>query len=119
MHPFLLISISSGPVSLYQTNTERQSVISAKYHPLISGRTFYGADQAVNGNDSIEFHRSTLKDANLSNTHCVDNNLIGSDLTGANLAGTTWENTWRPDYTNSDNNGNTCIGHMTPFTDFD
>ena len=57
---------------------------------------------------------TTMTGANLSNAHFIDSYFVGTDLTGANLAGVIWTNTSCPDQTNSDNNGNTCIGHLTP-----
>jgi hypothetical protein len=51
--------------------------------------------------------------------------LVGCNFTDANLqgasfehrqsmSGSTWSNTICPDGTNSDNNGGTCMGHLTP-----
>jgi uncharacterized protein YjbI with pentapeptide repeats len=58
--------------------------------------------------------------ANFLNTNLTNANLTSADLFGATnmdtatLTGVTWSNTTCPDGTNSDNNGNTCVGHLTP-----
>ncbi len=41
-------------------------------------------------------------------------NFTGADLSGADLSGFTWDDTICPDGTNSNDNGNTCVGHVTP-----
>ncbi|HEX6338721.1 MAG TPA: pentapeptide repeat-containing protein [Jiangellaceae bacterium] len=50
-----------------------------------------------------------LRDADLSFA-----NLQGADLTDARIAGIRWSSTICPDGSNSDDNGNTCRGHITP-----
>jgi uncharacterized protein YjbI with pentapeptide repeats len=63
--------------------------------------------------------------ANLQGTRFVDGTLEDCNFTDANLlgasfkerqsvSGSTWSNTICPDGTNSDYNGGTCIGHLTP-----
>jgi hypothetical protein len=58
--------------------------------------------------------------ANLTNTDFTNASLAAgtsfdtTDLTSAVLTGTTWSNVICPDSTNSDDNGNTCIGHLIP-----
>jgi uncharacterized protein YjbI with pentapeptide repeats len=44
----------------------------------------------------------------------TNSNFTGADLTVANVSAATWDNTICPDGTNSDSNGNTCMGHLTP-----
>ena len=41
-------------------------------------------------------------------------NLTGVDLTLADVTHVLWEDTICPDGTNSDANGNTCVGHLAP-----
>jgi uncharacterized protein YjbI with pentapeptide repeats len=55
-----------------------------------------------------------LRGANLSEANLTEANLFGADLTDANLTGVLWGNTTCPDGTNSDANGGTCQGHLTP-----
>jgi uncharacterized protein YjbI with pentapeptide repeats len=38
--------------------------------------------------------------------------LTGANLTGANLSKVIWSSTNCPDGTNSNNHGNTCLGHL-------
>ncbi len=63
------------------------------------------------------FTNADLTKANLSNTNLTNVNFTGANLTQANLSGTTltgvsWSNTTCPDGTNSNNDGNTCVGHL-------
>lgn len=59
-----------------------------------------------------------LVDSNLTNTNFTNVNFTYANLQGAangstaNFSGVTWSGTICPDGTNSDNNGNTCIGHF-------
>ena len=55
-----------------------------------------------------------LTGANLSEANLIGAILCGADLTDANVAGVLWGNTTCPDCTNSDKNGGTCEGHLTP-----
>lgn len=57
------------------------------------------------GNDN--FTNADFTNANLTGTNFISGG--GNDFTGA-----VWSNTICPDGTNSNNNGNTCIGHLTP-----
>ena len=52
--------------------------------------------------------------ANLSFADLTNARLRNSDFTGSNITGTIWNNTECPDGTNSDGNGGTCAGHLTP-----
>jgi uncharacterized protein YjbI with pentapeptide repeats len=63
-----------------------------------------------------------MSGADLSNANLQGANLMGANLRGANLSGAnvnvntnfnrvTWGNTSCPDYTNSDSDGGTCVGH--------
>jgi uncharacterized protein YjbI with pentapeptide repeats len=51
---------------------------------------------------------------NFTNAHFVNSTLTGTNFTGAILTGATWSATTCPDGTNSDSDGNTCIGHLVP-----
>jgi uncharacterized protein YjbI with pentapeptide repeats len=51
------------------------------------------------------FRDDTLSDINLNSVQYKIN------FTGANVTGATWSNTQCPDGTNSNNDGNTCVGH--------
>ncbi len=49
-----------------------------------------------------------------TNAHFLNATLTGMHFTNTNFTGATWSNTACPDGTNSDNNGNTCVGHLIP-----
>ncbi|OGK15003.1 hypothetical protein A2774_01140 [Candidatus Roizmanbacteria bacterium RIFCSPHIGHO2_01_FULL_39_12c] len=71
-----------------------------------SGANFTGADLRLTG-----FH----SDTNLQNANFTNANLKSAEFDqGTDLTGVIWSNTTCPDGTNSDNNGNTCEGHLSP-----
>jgi len=53
-----------------------------------------------------------LGGANLNRANLSGANLSGTDLAAANLNNVTWSSTVCPDGTNSDNDGNSCLGHL-------
>jgi uncharacterized protein YjbI with pentapeptide repeats len=75
--------------------------------------------------ESVGFANSKLRGATFVDAELQLVRFEGADLTDANLAGMTtdnqtyftgviWKNTTCPDGTNSDNNGGTCLGHLSP-----
>jgi phospholipase C len=68
----------------------------------LSGANLTGAD--LDG--------SHLDDAFLPNANLTGASLRRADLRRADLTGVTWSNTTCPDGTNSNNHGNTCVGHL-------
>ena len=95
-----------------------------------TGSTFSGADLSNSGlNDSnftgADLSNLTIGNSNFGGSDFSDANFTNSSLTNvgfanatgldsANLSGVTWSGVNCPDQTNSDDNGNTCIGHLTP-----
>ena len=96
----------------------------------LSNTTFRGAYMSDdNGTrtqfvpQSIDFSNDDFTGANLSNVlggglvnftnvNFTNANLSGSQWSGnATVTGVTWSNTTCPDGTNSNNDGNTCVGH--------
>lgn len=55
-----------------------------------------------------------LRGAKLDGADLSRADLTGADLTGASLTGVTWSATICPDGSNSDENGRTCRGHLSP-----
>lgn len=53
-----------------------------------------------------------LSGANLNRADLSGADLSGADLSGANLNRVIWSGTICPDGTNSNNDGNTCLGHL-------
>lgn len=60
----------------------------------------------------VNFANSNFTNTKFINTTIQNTDFTGSVMTGANFSGTSWNSTICPDGTNSDNNGNTCIGHL-------
>jgi uncharacterized protein YjbI with pentapeptide repeats len=69
---------------------------------------------------SAQLNSMSLVNANLTNVDLRYANLDSATLTGAigmagdDLAGVIWDDTICPDGTNSNADGNTCAGHLTP-----
>ncbi len=57
---------------------------------------------------------TTVAGADFSGAQFNSSTLLGADFSGTTITGATWSNTICPDGTNSNNNGNTCAGHLTP-----
>jgi len=55
---------------------------------------------------------TNLQGANLQGANLTNANLGGATLKGASIGGVMWSNTVCPDGTNSDADGNTCMGHL-------
>ena len=64
--------------------------------------------------DSVSLSSSNMSGTDFTNTHFISTQLQYSDLSSAILTGATWTNTTCPDTTNSNDNGDTCLGHLTP-----
>ena len=85
-----------------------------------SGLDLTGVDLAGANVQSVNFTGTDLSGADLigasaqyatfTNADLTGANLTGAYFTGADLTGVTWSNTTCPDGSNSDSNGNTCIG---------
>jgi uncharacterized protein YjbI with pentapeptide repeats len=60
------------------------------------------------------FGGTTLNGTNFSNVMFSGTNFNDTNLSAANITGATWSNVICPDSTNSDANGNTCVGHLVP-----
>jgi len=61
----------------------------------------------------VKFNNANLQNANFSNDNINNADFTGAtNMSTANITGVTWTNVICPDGTNSDNNGNTCVGHF-------
>jgi uncharacterized protein YjbI with pentapeptide repeats len=65
------------------------------------------------GSDSVS-NAANFTRANLTNVNFTDTGLKDVIMTDATITDVIWNHTTCPDGTNSDNNGNTCEGHLTP-----
>lgn len=63
---------------------------------------------------AVNFHGVNLTGANLTRANLKFARLSSADMTGAILTDVVWGQTICPDGSDSDSNGNTCIGHLTP-----
>ena len=72
----------------------------------LSYANLYGSDLRNANLSGANLYGSDLRNANLSGT-----DLRSSELGNAALSGVHWNDTTCPDWTNSDDNGDTCEGH--------
>jgi uncharacterized protein YjbI with pentapeptide repeats len=92
----------------------------------MSGVKLTGADLRFIKGNGVWFPGANLTGADLTGADLLDANLTNADLTEANLTSanlqytqvsgattlnTGWHSTTCPDGTNSDYDGNTCVGH--------
>lgn len=75
---------------------------------------FSGADMSDLHIANMFFNDSVFAGTDFTNVHFDNTTFTGADMSTAILTNTTWTTTICPDGTNSDDNGNTCIGHLNP-----
>lgn len=80
--------------------------------PNFSHTDFTDALLPISSIDGVNFANSNFTNTNFINSTIKNTDFTGSTMTGANLSGVIWVNTICPDGTNSDNDSNTCIGHL-------
>lgn len=98
------------------TNTDfRNSLDNKSYFEMsdvnLSGANFSGVSFVTYGSQFTSVIATNTNFSNASFENTIFNN---TNLSSANLTNTTWTNVTCPDGTNSDNNGNTCLGHLVP-----
>lgn len=128
-------TVGPGPgykVTRWPTTTLRGAPHSAKgcnlMHANLAGvnlehAVFAGTDLSPANLTGADLRGAHLTDANLQNSNLTGADLSGADLTDAslgdatltntNLTGVKWSRTQCPDYSNSDADGGTCVGHET------
>jgi uncharacterized protein YjbI with pentapeptide repeats len=95
-------------------------------NPNFSGANFTNAsftpDDSYGGVfDHVNFSNATFTGVSFNSTPVLGRqldfrtvNFTGTDLSGINMTDVIWRNTTCPDGTNSDDNGETCVGHLVP-----
>jgi uncharacterized protein YjbI with pentapeptide repeats len=73
---------------------------------------FQGANLAGANLSGANLYNANLQGANLLGANLSGAYLYSAKLKGANLNGVTWNGTTCPDFTNSDDDGGTCVGHL-------
>ena len=74
----------------------------------LTGADFTDAGNYPGWNVNSNFDHANLTNANFTNANLQFSKNMGT----ANVTGAIWSNTKCPDGTNSNNNGNTCVGHF-------
>jgi hypothetical protein len=77
-------------------------VSGANFTSAVLGKVFF--DNSIGGMTGTNFTNAQLNKVSFA----------GIDLSQATLTGVTWTSVTCPDTTNSDANGNTCVGHLVP-----
>lgn len=108
------------------TNTNLTSTVNVSggfSHEIATGAKFIGANINSSVLNDTDFSGADFSQANISSTVVSRAKFINVNFTNANLKGATgfasadvtgaiWSNTTCPDGTNSNNDGNTCVGHF-------
>lgn len=103
-----LDSVIFGAVNLSGFDLTRVFMPNSKLRASnLSGANLTSA--RING---VDFRDANLASASLGCADLRYANLEGANLTGTDLSTVSWENTKCPDGTNSDANGDTCVGHL-------
>jgi uncharacterized protein YjbI with pentapeptide repeats len=97
-----LSNIDLSGSDLTGASLTQDNLTSADLH----GARLNGADLSGSTAGWADFKNADLSSANLTRVM-----LGGSSLSGAIVTGTVWSNTQCPDYTWSDNDAMTCVGH--------
>jgi len=73
---------------------------------------FRGADMRGANFTGTDMSATDVSDAEMSGQAFSGTNFSSANFTGANISSVTWSNVTCPDNTNSNDNGNTCVGHL-------
>jgi len=80
---------------------------------LEGGYALRNSDFSGSNFTNTHFESGEATNSNFDNSNFT-NAILNGNFATSSFVGTTWSNTTCPDATNSDNNGNTCEGHLTP-----
>lgn len=98
---------------LYQCNlSDADLFITDLSYACLSGAILTNANLRGASLIYADLSNADLRGAILRNTDMSGANLNGTNLNGAVLDNVIWWNTYCPDGTNSNNNKNTCVGHL-------
>jgi uncharacterized protein YjbI with pentapeptide repeats len=104
---------------LYNSNVSGANLSNADNTPLLTCNPNAVPDFRLSNFTGANFTGAKLAHTNFGDSNLTNANFTNADLTAAILSGTTvtgvtWSNTTCPDGTNSDDNGETCVGHLVP-----
>ncbi|HLK43872.1 MAG TPA: alkaline phosphatase family protein, partial [Thermoleophilia bacterium] len=78
----------------------------------LNGADLEGANLAAADLNGADLHFASLQSATLTGADLTGADLYGANLTRTRLSGVIWSNTTCPDGSNSNQDGNTCKGHL-------
>jgi uncharacterized protein YjbI with pentapeptide repeats len=94
------------------TSPALTEVVSATPCATLAGCNLSGVNLSGVNLSGADLSGANLANANLKGANLSHAKLSGANLTGANLNKVIWSSTNCPDGTNSNNHGNTCLGHL-------
>ncbi len=104
---------NSALASAVFVNTNLQNVNFT--NTTFGGANFQDANLSGSNLSGITSSDAHFQNTNLTNVNFTNANLsTDTDMDTATLTGVIWSNTTCPDGTNSNDDGNTCVGHLTP-----
>ncbi len=105
----------ASKLHFYNCDLSNASFVGVDFEKVnFQGCNLTGAD--FTGANLIGFLQSPLAlEGDFTNANFTNANLVFRNMTTATLTGAIWSNTICPDGTNSNDNGNTCIGHLAGF----
>ncbi len=110
-------AVLSGGIGVGESNFTDADLTNANLRGVNAHSTNYTRAKLTNADLSTgaDLSNANFTDANLTDVNFTDSGLIGAtNMDTATRTGIIWSNTTCPDGTNSDNNGDTCEGHLTP-----
>jgi uncharacterized protein YjbI with pentapeptide repeats len=110
--PYICNSCNLNGVNVFAGRNLTEAWLKGNY---INNVSFVGTNLTGATMSGGSYTESDFSGANLTNVDFSDSNLTGAtNMASATRTGITWSNTVCPDGTNSEMNGLTCEGHLTP-----
>jgi uncharacterized protein YjbI with pentapeptide repeats len=107
----------SRNISFATTDIDNTNLTSANFTSVDFNFATLGSDNLTNANftganfTNATFSSDTLNNTNFTNVNFTNATFFNVDGTNSTVTGATWSNTTCPDQTNSNDDGNTCVGH--------
>ena len=112
LHGSQLFDANFSGDQLSHANFNNAELLAANFSGVTAvDASFVSADLRPNSMTNADLFGSNLTSANMAGDKFVNDELLDVTTTGAVVTGATWSNTICPDFTNSDSDGNTCVGH--------
>lgn len=105
----------SNQVGFQNADLTSSNLSHSTFSGFATSTNFTGADFSNAAINNVNMSDSNFSNTNFSNTTFDSVNMTNAtNAATATFTGVTWTNVTCPDGTNSDDNSNTCAGHLTP-----